>query len=150
MKNHSMSPEDRQQFDDLLDEIVAELPPRLMQLLDEKPVVVDDQPSPEMLVALGLPSESSDEICGLHSGPMMTERTVEPGEVDLPMIHLFREGIVACAGGWTPWRAAAPDGEDLEGGGVDLIREEIRITLLHELGHHFGLDEDDLDQLGYA
>lgn len=150
MKDHSMSPEDRQRFDDLVDEIVAELPPRLMQLLDEKPVVVDDQPSPEMLMELGVPSELSDEICGLHSGPMMTERTVEPGEVDLPMIHIFREGIVACAGGWTPWRAAAPDDEDLEGGGVDLIREEIRITLLHELGHHFGLDEDDLDQLGYA
>jgi predicted Zn-dependent protease with MMP-like domain len=38
----------------------------------------------------------------------------------------------------------------IEGGGVDLIREEIRITLLHELGHHFGLDEDDLEGLGFA
>jgi predicted Zn-dependent protease with MMP-like domain len=28
--------------------------------------------------------------------------------------------------------------------------EQVRITLLHELGHHFGLDEDDLDSLGYA
>jgi hypothetical protein len=81
---------------------------------------------------------------------MMTERSVEPGEVDLPMIHIFREGIIACAGGWSPWRVSSPDGEILEGGGEDLVREEIRITLLHEIGHHFGLDEDDLDRLGYA
>ena len=30
------------------------------------------------------------------------------------------------------------------------LYEEIRITVLHEIGHHFGLDEDDLDELGYA
>jgi predicted Zn-dependent protease with MMP-like domain len=35
-------------------------------------------------------------------------------------------------------------------GGEDRVREEIRITVLHEIGHHFGLDEDDLDRLGYA
>jgi predicted Zn-dependent protease with MMP-like domain len=145
-----MSPEDRHRFDDLVDDIVAELPPRLVELLDEKPLVVDDRPSPEMLEALGVPSDQADEICGLHSGPMMTERSVEPGEVDLPMIHIFREGIIACAGGWSPWRVSSPDGEILEGGGEDLVREEIRITLLHEIGHHFGLDEDDLDRLGYA
>ena len=33
--------------------------------------------------------------------------------------------------------------------GVDELREEIRITVLHELGHHFGLDEDRLSELGY-
>ena len=35
-------------------------------------------------------------------------------------------------------------------GGRDHILREIRITLLHELGHHFGLEEDDLERLGYA
>jgi predicted Zn-dependent protease with MMP-like domain len=30
------------------------------------------------------------------------------------------------------------------------VRHEIRVTLLHELGHHFGLDEDDLERLGYG
>ena len=34
-------------------------------------------------------------------------------------------------------------------GGEGLIRREIRITVLHEIGHHFGLDEDDLEALGY-
>ena len=33
---------------------------------------------------------------------------------------------------------------------VQELREEIRITVLHEIGHHFGIDEDRLDELGYA
>ena len=54
-----------------------------------------------------------------------------------PTIMLFRVGIVAEAGGWDQ-----PDA-------LERIREEIRITLLHEIGHQFGLDEDDLARLGY-
>ena len=56
-------------------------------------------------------------------------------------------GIIAMAGGWTF------EGMDDQGrpvGGDDAVRDEIRITLLHELGHHVGLGEDDLDRLGYA
>ena len=41
------------------------------------------------------------------------------------------------------------DVEQISDSEADLIRE-VRTTVLHELGHHFGLDEDDLDQLGYA
>ena len=41
-----------------------------------------------------------------------------------------------------------PDAEAILGG-LDRVAEEIRITLLHELGHQFGLDEDDLAELGY-
>jgi predicted Zn-dependent protease with MMP-like domain len=48
---------------------------------------------------------------------------------------LFRVGILEQAGGWEA--------------GEDAIVEEIRITLLHEIGHQFGLDEEDLRRLGY-
>jgi predicted Zn-dependent protease with MMP-like domain len=74
----------------------------------------------------------------------LTDRSVErPDSSDV--VHIFREGIVDMAGGWD-------EGEDEHGpfGGEERIREEIRITILHELGHHFGLDEDDLERLGYA
>ena len=50
-------------------------------------------------------------------------------------IHIYRLGIVREAGGWS---------------NTDEIREQIRITILHEVGHEMGLDEDDLDELGYA
>ena len=53
-------------------------------------------------------------------------------------IHLFRDGILDLVGGWD-----VPDARQS-------LEEEIRITLLHEIGHQFGLDEDDLDRLGYA
>ena len=51
----------------------------------------------------------------------------------------------ALAGGWEPAaaEASAP-------GGVERIAMEIRITILHEVGHHFGLSEEDLDKLGFA
>ncbi len=55
-----------------------------------------------------------------------------------PQIHIFRDGIVEFAGGWHQKYAE------------DEIYEETRITLLHEIGHHFGLDEDDLTELGYG
>ena len=49
------------------------------------------------------------------------------------------------------WRRADDDASThLRGGGRTRVLREIRITLLHEIGHHFGLDEGDLERLGYA
>jgi predicted Zn-dependent protease with MMP-like domain len=131
---------ERERFDQLVDRVVAGLPSRIHDLLDEVPMVVLDQPEPEMLRDLGIAAEDADaldEICGLHTGTMLTERSVELG-ADLPtVVHIFRRGVIALAGGWNQ--------DDAE----DQICEEIRITILHELGHHFGLDEDDLADLGY-
>ena len=135
-----MTPEQQQRFDALVEDAIESLPQRFRDYLDEVPVVVLDEPTPEMLRDLGIDPadpEALDEMCGLHTGIAMTERSV--ADADLPtVIHLFRRGIVALAGGW--------DADNAD----DEIYEEVRTTLLHEIGHHFGLDEDDLDQLGYA
>jgi len=58
-------------------------------------------------------------------------------------IHIFRRGVADLAvaeleGGWDDTQAEQE------------IYEEVRITLLHEIGHHFGLGEEDLDELGFA
>ena len=54
-------------------------------------------------------------------------------------VTIFREGISALAA------ATAAEGE------LDAcIAREVRITILHEIGHHFGLDEDDLEKLGFG
>ena len=145
-----MNPRDRTRFGVLVDEVVEALPDPIRRLLDEKPVFVEDRPSPDVLAEFGLDPSDADEICGLHTGPMATERSVEGRSEGVEAIHLYRSGIVACSGGWSPWREPDEDGQMIDGGGVDLIREEIRITLLHEIGHHFGLDEDDLEALGFA
>lgn len=126
----------RDQFDALLEGVISALPMGVAKLLEEVPVVVDDLPSPAVLRDLGMREEEAIELCGLHTGAAFTERTVE--RPDLPSeIQLYREGIVDQAGGW--------GGDDAD----ERVREEIRITLLHEIGHQFGLDEDDLQRLGY-
>lgn len=138
-----MNPALRERFDLLLDDAVESLPAHYRRLLDEVSVVVLDLPTKKMLQDLerdGVIEPGMDplELCGLHTGAGITERGVDDTGLLPDQIHLFREGIVDMAGGW--------DAEHAD----ENIYEEIRVTLLHELGHHFGLDENDLDDLGYA
>lgn len=131
-----MNRRERDRFDALLEEALADLPGEIHELLEEAPLIVEDRPSPQVMRELGV--ESADDLCGLHTGIALTEQSVEHSGVLPTQIHIFREGIVALAGGW--------GGSDAD----DRVYEEIRITVLHEVGHHFGLEEDDLDHLGYA
>ena len=84
-------------------------------------------------VAVVIEDENPDDpdLYGLFDGVPLTEGGPEPGE--LPNhISIYRR----------PLEANFDD--------VDELREEIRITVLHELGHYFGLDEGRLDELGYG
>ncbi len=126
---------ERQRFDDLLEEILETLPDELLARFEEVPLIVEDYPNPKLLAEMGFPAD--EPLMGLHTGFMMTERSVEH-DFRLPEeIHLYRRGILQEAGGWE------------QEGGEDFVYEQIYITLLHELGHHFGLDEEDLERLGY-
>lgn len=130
---------ERERFDALLEAVLEALPPALHALLEEVPLIVLDEPTADLLRDLGVPREHWHEeaglLCGLHSGLSTLEQSVETS-AELPeQIHIFRRGILRAAGGWRRPEA---------------IEEEIRVTVLHEIGHHFGLDEDDLDRLGYA
>lgn len=141
----AVTPAERERFDAIFDKVVEELPPSVRAKFEEAPVIIDDRPSRELLVELGIDPEDSASLCGLHTGVALTERSVEhSGEVG-DYINLFREGIIEEAGGWEPWT----DEDGAAHGGDEAVAEQIRITLLHELGHHFGLDEDDLAALGY-
>lgn len=141
---------DRERFDALVEEAICTLPDRLHHLLDEVPVVVLDRPTPAMLRDLDIdPSDTqaAEEICGLHSGTPETEASVENPALT-SNIHLFREGIISLAGGWEP-RSDFSEDDDTGPGGEDAVYEEIMVTLLHEMGHQFGLSEEDLRELGY-
>ncbi|MFG0328691.1 MAG: metallopeptidase family protein [Phycisphaerales bacterium] len=140
-----MTDDERERFDALLEMTLAELPDGVHDLLEQAPLIVDDRPSRRIIEDLindGAVEPDADletvagELCGLHSGLGMTERSIED-EPATEEIYLFREGIVNLAGGWESHDADA------------IVREEIRITLLHEIGHHFGLEEEDLADLGY-
>lgn len=137
---------ERGRFDALVETEVAGLPYAIQILLQETPLIVEDGPSESVLAEFGIPPEHADELCGLHSGVGLTERSVE----DLPelpeTITIYRQGIVALAGGWE----AGAGSSKTACGGPERVSEEIRITILHEVGHHFGLSEEDLDKLGFA
>lgn len=147
-----LTPEQQGLFDKLLEEAMECVPDSFREMLDQVSIVVLDRPTPEMIEQLrkdgllanedGAESDGSD-LCGLHTGTSLTERSVQDSMVLPDQIHLFREGIVNLVK------------EDFglswgDPGFEDELYEEIRITLLHEVGHHFGLDEDDLERLGYA
>ena len=102
-----------------------ELPPRARELLRGIPIVVADLPA-EADVDTGVDPRS----LGLFSGTPHGDYPHLGGQPGLTQILLFRRNIE---------RVAATD-EDL--------REEIRITLLHETGHFFGLDDAGLEDIG--
>lgn len=138
--SEAVPPEFQERFDALLERLLGALPDRVRAVLDEVPLHVMDEPDRLILKDLGIePADLEDaveELCGLHTGFMLTERPIELDAVLPDEIHLFRRGIALMAGGWN-----ADD---------ETVAEQIRITLLHEIGHHFGLEEEDLDELGYA
>ena len=122
-------------FARLVEEALAELPEQFARFLEEVPVEIRDRPSRKMLRSLGL---GEDELLlGLYQGHALTDRTVEysagrPGDRALDVIYIFQEDI----------ELVSQNEQDL--------KREVRTTVLHEIGHHFGLDEDDLDELGYG
>lgn len=134
-----MDPRIRRRFDDLLDREVAALPPHIHEVLDELPLVVEDEPSEQVLREMGYEHGETD-LCGLHEAVPLTDRGVEDTGMMPGRMMLFRGPIARLAG----YRVV---------GGVEVnaseLHRQIHITLLHEIGHHFGLDEDDLAALGY-
>lgn len=126
----------RDHFDRLLEGVLARLPPVVHDLIDEVPLVVEDYPSAKMMHELGI--RYRDDLQGLYTGVSLPERSVsDPGRLP-DVITIFREGIInlACAG----------TGEATD----EAVAEQIQITILHEVGHHFGLSEEDLEGLGYG
>lgn len=131
-----MTQDERDYFDEQLDRVMAKMPPQVHELLEKVPMFVEDYPSPEVMRQTGI--RHRQQLCGLYTGIPLTNRSVMQSGVLSDVIHIYREGILSMVS--DAW------------GQVDeqALREQIRITVLHELGHHHGLDEDDLSELGYG
>ena len=130
----------RDTFDDILEAQIDALPPDAAEVVALSGVVVEDEPSQEVLDSMGMTDEEGRDLCGMHFGVPETERSVEDtGELP-SQIMLFRGPIIRLA----DYRVV--DGREVNR--RELI-EQVHITLLHEIGHQFGLDEDDLTELGY-
>ena len=113
----------REEFEALVERALDQLPRRFADLLDNVVVMVEDEADPDELRAMGFDPE--EELLGLYQGVPQTER--ELGLMELPdKITLYRGPLVRMC-------------RDRR----ELIRE-IRDTLVHEIGHHFGLSDDDM------
>ncbi|MEX2670725.1 MAG: metallopeptidase family protein [Phycisphaeraceae bacterium] len=128
--------EERMLFDAMFESVLDELPRRFHELIEEVPIVVEDYPGDEVLDELEI--EDASELCGLHTGIPLTERSTSDSGVLGDVIHIYRDGILNLV--------AEKHQEVVK---PETLRVEIRITVLHEIGHHFGLDEEDLRKLGY-
>lgn len=115
-------------FEALVDRALAQIPPPFDRALREVAVVVEDEPSPGQLRENGL--RPTDSLYGLYEGVPRTEWGADWSPIP-NKISLFR----------IPLEADYPDPDDLA--------EEVRITVMHELAHHLGIDDERLDELGY-
>lgn len=111
------------------------MPPLVHELLERVPLHVEDYPSPDVLEEKGI--DDPAELCGLFSGVALPEKSVEHSGMLPDVVTIFRLGIMEAA-------------RDRFGRlSAEGLREEIRVTLLHELAHFHGLNEEELEQLGY-
>jgi predicted Zn-dependent protease with MMP-like domain len=115
-------------FDTLVAQALDELPPQFARWVAEVDVRVEDWPSATQMASAGVGHPS--ELMGLYEGVPRTERTSDFGMVLPDRITLFRAPILSVC------RTPAE------------VREEVRRTVLHEIAHHFGIDDDRLTELG--
>lgn len=131
----------RRRFDTILEEVLDQLPQWVRDLIDEVPLHVEDYPSDEMLHRMHILHR--EQLCGLYTGIPLTERSVDQSGTMPDVVTIYREGVLNAA-------ANAHGANSFATATDNRLRREIRITLLHELGHHHGLNEDDLSELGYG
>ena len=122
------------QFDEIIGEALDELPPFFQAKLDNLIILVEQWPSRRTLRDVGLGPEMT--LLGLYRGIPLTERTQAYNLVPPDTITLYQGPIEqeAAAGG--------------EGDYLDRVREQVRHTVIHEIAHHFGIDDDRLVELG--
>ena len=110
--------------------LIDRLPRQFREQLRNLEFVVEERPSRELLLAEELDPEE-DTIYGLYQGIPLPERSSLDPPILPDKITIFAEPLLE-------------DFPDLEA-----LREEIRLTVLHEIAHYFGMDEEEIEDLGY-
>jgi predicted Zn-dependent protease with MMP-like domain len=118
---------ERAAFDHLVAEAVASIPKRFRDAMHNIAIVVEDAPSRELLEEMDI--EPPDTLFGLYQGTPLTERGWDFGNALPDRILLFQK----------PHEDAAADEDDLVGA--------IAETLIHEIGHYFGLSEEQIEEI---
>lgn len=109
-----------EEFEDLVAEALDEIPDELARLVDNVVIVVEDD-SPE-----------GESLLGLYEGIPLTERGASYAGVMPDRITVYRRPILAICDT------------------TDDVLDEVHITVVHEIAHHFGIDDARLHELGYG
>jgi predicted Zn-dependent protease with MMP-like domain len=109
-------------------EALENLPRSIREYVEDVPVLVEDYPSRELLTRENV----SPQILGIYFGVPRTEAEVSAQQAELTRVILFKKNL----------EKVCRDRDDLI--------EQIQITVRHEIGHHLGLSEEDLERLGLA
>jgi predicted Zn-dependent protease with MMP-like domain len=112
----------RDEFEDLVGEALDTIPPRLTRLMRNIVIMVEDDPPPQ---------PSGGTLLGLYEGVPLTERGDTYAGYLPDRITIFRRPLMAIS--------RTRD---------DLVRE-VRVTVVHEIAHHFGIDDERLHELGW-
>jgi predicted Zn-dependent protease with MMP-like domain len=121
---------DRARFEELVAGALEEIPEPFRTHLDSVTVVIEDEPSPQTLREMGL-HPRRDSLFGLYEGTPLSERAFGDTLALPDRITIFYRPLVRA------FRTPAA------------IRREVRKTVVHELAHVFGLDDDDIEAEGY-
>ncbi len=109
-----------QEFEDLVAEALDEIPAELARLVDNVVIVVEDEPPPD-----------DPDLLGLYHGIPLTERGATYAGALPDRISIYRGPILRICDT------------------LDDVLDEVHITVVHEIAHHFGIDDDRLHELGY-
>lgn len=111
----------REQFEDAVSDALDQIPEELTAVMSNVVVLVEDEPP-----------DDEPHLLGLYEGVPLTERDSGWAGILPDTITIFRH----------PLQAACETSEGLI--------EQIRVTVIHEVAHHFGIDDQRLDELGWA
>ena len=112
----------RSEFEDLVGDALDAIPDRFAELVRNVVVLVEDEP----------PEGEPDDLLGLYDGVALTER-------DSTVLMTLPDRIFV-------FRGPLLDFCDTE----EQLVDEVRITVVHEIAHHFGIDDRRLHELGYG
>jgi len=117
----------REKFEQLVAEAITLIPKRFRREMRNIAIVVEDEPSAELLEEMEI--EPPDSLYGLYQGTPLTERTSGYGNTLPDRVTLFK----------TPIEEDCDDEDD--------VRAVIGETLIHEVGHYFGLSEEEIEEI---
>jgi predicted Zn-dependent protease with MMP-like domain len=117
----------RKTFEQLVDEALHTIPARFRAAITNVAVVVEDEPSPELLAEMEIPP--GDTLYGLYQGTPLTERTWSETTRLPDRVTIFQR----------PIEEDAETEDDI----VWMVGE----TVIHEFGHYFGLSEEEIEEI---